>query len=157
MIAIVSAIAKNNVIGSKNDLPWHIPGDLKRFKELTWGKTVLMGRNTYLSILKRLGRPLPGRISVVISRNDGDKVPEGVLLYNNLDQALADFKQQDLFVIGGASIYQQLLPKADRLYLTHIDREYAGDVFFPFIDPALWKKVSEEPYPGFSFVVYDRK
>lgn len=156
MLSIIAAVAKKNVIGVKNDLPWDIPEDLKRFRSLTLGKTVLMGRNTYLSIVSRIGKPLPNRKNIVISNNPDDKYPEGVLMYNNLDKALQDLKNQDVFIIGGAMIYKQLLPKADKLYITHIDKDYEGDAFFPEIDPRIWKKVKEEPNEGFAFVDYEK-
>ncbi len=156
MLSIIAAVANKNVIGVKNDLPWNIPEDLKRFRVLTSGKTVLMGRNTYLSIVGRLGKPLPNRTNIVISNNPEDKFPEGVISYNNLDKALEDLKDKDVFVIGGAMIYKQLLPKADKLYITHIDKDYEGDAFFPEIDLSIWKKVWQEPHEGFSFVNYEK-
>src|SRR3990167_6978043 len=105
MISIIAAVAKNGVIGTKNDLPWHIPEDLKRFKELTTGKTVLMGSKTYESIVKRLRHPLPNRKNIVVSADPNYKVGEGVTLYNPLDEALEKYKNEDLFIIGGGSIY----------------------------------------------------
>lgn len=155
MISIIAAVAENNVIGVKNDLPWNIPEDLKRFKQLTLGKTVLMGRNTYLSIVSRLGKPLPGRINVVVSSQPME-VPAGVLVYNDLNKALDDLKNEDVFIIGGAMVFQQTLDRVEKLYITHIHKTYEGDTFFPVIDEKIWKKVEEEPHEGFSFVTYQK-
>lgn len=156
MISIIAAVAKNNAIGVKNDLPWHIPEDLRRFKELTTGKTVLMGANTYNSIVKRLGQPLPNRKNIVVSNDPQFNVPKGVLLYNSLDEAIEKNKNEDLFIIGGASIYNQTLDKADKLYITWIDQEPEGDVFFPKIDQNKWRLVGEEEHAGFTFAIYDK-
>lgn len=156
MLAIIAAVAENNVIGVKNDLPWNIPEDLKRFKELTLGKTVLMGRNTYLSIISRIGRPLPGRRNVVLSGAPMD-VPAGVVVYNNLDKAIADLKKEETFIIGGAMVFKQTIDIADALYITHIHKAHEGDTFFPAIDPAVWQKNSDEPREGYSFAIYRRK
>lgn len=156
MISLIAAVAKNGVIGAKNDLPWYIPEDLKRFKLLTTGKTVLMGSKTYESIVNRLGRPLPNRKNVVASNDSQYKVADGVVLYNSLDKAIADYKNDDLFIIGGASIFSQTMDKADKLYITHIDRDVEGDVYFPKISTKDWELESEEIHPGFTFAVYDR-
>jgi dihydrofolate reductase len=157
MIAIFVAIAKNNVIGSKNDLPWYIPEDLKRFKALTTGHTVVMGRKTYDSIIKRLGKPLPNRKNVVITSQKDFAVPEGVEVFGTLDEAFhAHEKDEIIFAIGGARIFAEALPKADRLYITHVDKEYEGDVYFPEVDWTSFSKVKEEQHDGFSFADYHR-
>ncbi len=156
MFSIIAAVAQDNVIGIKNGLPWHLPEDLKHFKELTMGKPVLMGLNTFLSIMEILKKPFPGRLNVVISNNPQVKVPEGVLLYTDLDQALKDLAGKDIFVVGGAMIYKQLINRVDKLFITHINKKYEGDAFFPEIDLKVWKKVWEEPHQGFSFVNYER-
>ncbi len=156
MISIVAAVAKNNVIGSKNDLPWYIPEDLKRFKELTTGHTVLMGRKTYESIIKRLGKPLPNRNNIIITRQNNYKAPEGVEAYSSLDDALAAHRDDEIFVIGGAAIFKETLPLADRLYITHIDKEYEGDVYFPEVDYGQFSKVSEEIHAGHTFAEYHK-
>lgn len=156
MIAIVVAIANNNVIGKRNALPWYLPDDLKRFKKLTTGHTVLMGRKTYESIVKRLGKPLPNRKSAVVTRNKDYKVPEGVLLFETLDGAFAALKDDEVYIIGGGEIYRQTFDRADTLYITHINADYDGDVFFPEIDLAVWQKVEDEPHDGFSFATYRR-
>lgn len=156
MISLIAAIAKNNVIGHENDLPWYLPEDLKRFKALTMGKPVLMGRKTYDSIIKRLGKPLPGRVNIVVTRDSNYKVAEGVKLYTDLNRALEDFKDQDLFVIGGGQIFSQTIDKADKLYITHVDLDTPGDSYFPKIDLKKWKKTEEEPHENFTFVTYEK-
>src|SRR3989338_707246 len=156
MIAIIAAVAKNGVIGAKNDLPWDIPDDLKRFKLLTTGKTVLMGANTYESIVKRIGHPLPNRKNIVVSLDPDYKVAEGVIFYRSLDEAIEEHKNEDLFIIGGGSIFKQTLDKADVLYITHIDRDVDGDVYFPKISTKDWTLESEEIHPGYRFCIYKR-
>lgn len=156
MLSIIAAVADNNIIGIKNGLPWDLPEDLKRFKEITTGKTVLMGRNTFLSIMNILKKPFPGRTNVVISNLPNDVVPEGVLLYNDLEQALKDLSDKDVFVVGGAMIFSQMINRVDKLYITHIHKSPEGDVSFPKIDPNIWKNVWEEKHDGFTFVNYER-
>lgn len=126
MITLIAAMSKNRVIGINNQLPWKLPEDLKRFKNLTTGNVVLMGRKTYESI----GRPLPNRTNVVITRDTSFKA-EGVLVYNNLHEVLPIFNR--IFVIGGGEIYNQLIKVADEIELTLIDKEFEGDAFFPEI------------------------
>ena len=156
-----AAVAQNRVIGSHNALPWYIPEDLKNFKKLTMGKTVLMGKNTYDSIINRLGKPLPGRISVVISRQTDLKLPEEVSVFHDIDSALAALEQKGLdevWVIGGGQIYSQLMPKADKLVLTEVHKEVDGDVLFPEFNKAEWMETAREDHlPEFSFVEYERK
>src|SRR3989344_3376683 len=154
-----AAVAQNRVIGSHNALPWYIPEDLKHFKKLTMGKTVLMGKNTYDSIINRLGKTLPGRKSVVITRQTDLKLPEEVLVFNSIDSALDGLKNSDeIWVIGGGQIYSQLMPKADKLVLTEVHKEVDGDVLFPEWNKSDWKETSREDHlPEFSFVEYERK
>lgn len=153
-ISIVAAVAKNRVIGKENALPWYLPEDLKRFRHLTTGKTVLMGRKTFESIMRKLGKPLPNRKNVVVTGNLGYQVPEGVVVYNDLQKAISDLKNEELMIIGGGQIYKQTIDKADILYITHVDQEIDGDVYFPKIDLSKWQKVEEEKHEGFSFVIY---
>ncbi|MBI4363600.1 MAG: dihydrofolate reductase [Candidatus Doudnabacteria bacterium] len=158
-ISFVVAVAKNGVIGKKGDLPFYIPEDLKHFKQLTEGKTVLMGRNTYESIFKRLGKPLPNRTNVVITRQPDFHAPLGVLVFNDLSIAIATLRSQgldELMVIGGGQIYSQLADKVDKIYMTHVHREVEGDVMFPSIDLSKWKKISEEPHAEFTWAIYER-
>ncbi len=144
MIVLIAACAgKNRVIGKDGDLPWHFPGDLKFFKETTLGHAVLMGRVTYQSILKRLGKPLPGRENYVLSR-DPSFMDARVKIIRDLKEIEAWRKDDNpLFVIGGAKIFAQTLPIAGRLLITQIEKDFAGDVFFPEIDPARWRLESE--------------
>ncbi len=154
-LALIAAIAKNNCIGIKNQLPWNLPEDLKHFKDLTMGKTVLMGRNTWLSLPQKF-RPLPGRKNVVISFDPIDDLPSDVRWFNSLDTALRELKNEDVFVTGGAMIYKQTIDHADTLYITHVHRIVDGDVFFPVIDTSKWKEVEREKLPEFDFVKYTR-
>ena len=154
-ITIIAAIGTNNVIGTDNDLPWHIPEDLKHFKECTSDKTVLMGRKTWESIPQKY-RPLPNRKNIVITKDTTYQVPAGVLVYNDLDQAIHFHKSEDLFVIGGATIYNQTITHADALEITHVNQSPDGDALFPIIDTTIWKEVSREDHDGFSFVRYEK-
>lgn len=156
MITIIAAVAKNNVIGSKNDLPWYLPEDLKHFKEITSGHTVIMGRKTYESIVSRLGKPLPNRKSIVITRNNSYPVPEGVEKADSLQNAVQKHTE-DAFIIGGASIFTEGLALADQLIITHVHKEYPGDTYFPEIDPNAWEETGREDHGEYSFVTYKRK
>jgi dihydrofolate reductase len=156
MISIIAAVAKNNVIGNKNSLPWYIPEDLRRFKELTNGKTVVMGQKTFDSIVKRIGKPLPNRKNVVLTRNTGHGLPQEIIVLNNIAD-INTLPDKEIFIIGGGEIYRQTIDSADRLFITHIQKEVEGDVYFPHIDSNKWKVIKEEKFPDFSFVEYERK
>ena len=159
MISIIAAIAQNGVIDDKNALLWHISEDMRFFKRTTSGHPVIMGRKTYES----LGRPLPNRTNVVISRTPREI--EGCTVVNSLEEAIALFpKEEEVFIIGGAQIYAEALKCADRIYLTRVERDYEGDASFPEVDWSQWHLVDEqhhdrgEEYEGaFSFLTYDRK
>jgi dihydrofolate reductase len=158
MISLIAAVAANGVIGSRNDLPWYLPSDLRRFKELTTGKTVVMGRRTYESILGRLGQPLPDRRNIVVTRKSGDFVGAEVIHTTRDIDRLGD-----VFVIGGAELYASTIDEADRLYLTEVHAEIVGDAYFPPIDRTQWQEVAREPHAAdgvnqypFDFVVYER-
>ncbi|HTO47482.1 MAG TPA: dihydrofolate reductase [Burkholderiales bacterium] len=152
VVSLVAALARNRVIGAGNRLPWHLPEDLKRFKRLTTGAPVIMGRKTHQSI----GHPLPGRRNIVVTREPGARWP-GCEVVHSLDQAIASAGDApEVFVIGGAELYRLALPRADRLYLTLIDADYAGDTLFPAFDPAEWRETVREPGAGFTFVTYER-
>ncbi len=150
-LSMIVATADNNVIGKDNDMPWHLPADLAYFKKVTLGKPIIMGRKTYESI----GRPLPGRRNIVISR-DGSYVPQGkgaenVDTVTSVEQALALVNGSDgtdaveeIMVIGGGAIYAHCLAKADRLYITHINAAIEGDTKFPHYDDGSWTKVASE-------------
>lgn len=120
------------------------------------GKTCLMGQATFESIINYLGKPLPGRKTVVLTRNPNFQAPAGVRVCNNLDKAWEELKNEDVFVCGGASIYAQTINRVDTLYITRVKQEVDGDVFFPEIDKNIWKEVEKEEHDGFSFVIYQR-
>lgn len=144
MISMIAAMAHDRVIGLDNQMPWHLPADLAHFKRVTLGKPVLMGRKTFESI----GRPLPGRRNLVISRNP-DYRADGVEVIDSVDAALALLAGSDvaeLMVIGGGHLYGQLLPWADRLYLTRIDLAVEGDTRFPAFDENDWSCIEREPH-----------
>ncbi len=138
-IVLVAAVAKNNVIGNNNDLPWHYPEELKWFKDITWGRTILMGRKTFESILRKRGKPLENRKHIVLSKNTSYQVPGGVFLYHDLNRALADFSET-IYIIGGGEIYFETIDLADEMYITHIDKKFIGDVVFPDIKEENWQK-----------------
>ena len=154
MLSLIAAVAKNGVIGAKNDLPWYLPEDLRHFKMLTTGKTVLMGRKTFESILKRLGKPLPNRKNVVVTRDAQYVASAEVCLHHTVEEALAHHQNEEIMVAGGGEIFKQTIARADRLYITEVHREVDGDVYFPAIDPEVWKETEREDYEGYSFVRY---
>ena len=157
MLILVAAVAKNNAIGKSNDLPWYLPEDLKHFKEITKGKTVLMGRKTFESIMARLGKPLPNRLNIVITRQPDYEVPEGVEVYQNIEKAVAAHVGEDIYVIGGGEIYRQTVGMASRMYLTLIDKEVEGaDAFFPEISGDQWREAEREDHEEYSFVTYEK-
>ena len=155
-ITIIVAMAKNRVIGAGNKLPWHLSADLKRFKALTMGHHIIMGRKTWESF----GRLLPGRHHVIVSRQPGYGVA-GAQVVHSLDAAIAACAGDDeLFVIGGGEIYRQALPVTDRIYLTEIGREFDGDTRFPELDKAVWRLTERTPGSShdidYAFCNYDR-
>jgi dihydrofolate reductase len=138
MISLVVAAARNNAIGKGNALPWSLPNDLKHFKDVTSGHAVVMGRKTFESI----GRPLPNRRNIVITRQE-DYKPEGVEVVGSLDAAIAAVPAgEEAFVIGGGEIFKQALPIADRVYLTRVEADVEGDAFFPALEAGEWREVS---------------
>jgi dihydrofolate reductase len=159
-INLVVAMAQNRVIGYQNQLPWHLPDDLRHFKNLTSGHVVLMGRKTFESI----GKPLPKRENIVVSRNP-DWTASGVTVYDSLEKAMTSIENApEIFIIGGAEIYRQALPFATRLYVTSVLAEVKGDAFFPAWDPLEWVETSQEFHPaddrhafGFYFLTLERK
>ena len=155
MVTIVAAVAKNGCIGRGGALPWRIPEDLRRYKEVTMGKVVIMGRKTWESIPER-HRPLPGRTNVVVTRQAHYRLPGGVERVGSLAEALAAHREEDVVINGGAAIYRDAMVYADELDITHVDREVDGDTFFPAIDPAVWKESRRDDHDGFSFVTYER-
>lgn len=156
-ISMVVARARNGVIGANNALPWHLPGDLKYFKRVTMGHPIVMGRKTYDSI----GRLLPGRKNVIVTRQKDYCVP-GAAVVHSADEALrAAADASEVFVIGGAQLFTAFMDRTDRLYVTEIERDYPGDVYFPGIDPAIWIELSRESHEErglrYHFVVYERR
>ena len=142
MLSIIAAVAQNRVIGINNDLPWKLSGDMKYFAKTTTGKSVLMGRKTFESIFNKLGQPLPNRKNYVLSRTEN--FLEGVEIIRDLPDFVKKHKNEEVFVIGGASIYELALPLADKLYLTEVDAKPKGDAFFPEFDINKWQLISEE-------------
>jgi len=161
MLSLIAAVARNHVIGNNNQLLWHLPEDMRHFRETTRGKPVIMGRKTWESLPDSF-RPLPGRLNIVVSRNTAYQAP-GATLVGSLKRAivLAEDKPE-VFVIGGEELYLQALPIADRLYLTEIEDAFEGDAFFPEVLEQEWEEISRRVQEGksglrFSFVVYQRR
>ncbi|MEK7599196.1 MAG: type 3 dihydrofolate reductase [Patescibacteria group bacterium] len=160
MISIITAWAKNKVIGKDNKLPWKLPADLKRFRELTLGKPVIMGRKTFESI----GKPLAGRTNIVITRDKNFK-SAGAIVVNSPEEAVkAAGNAGEIMVIGGASVYKEFLPLAQRIYLTDIGAEFEGNAFFPDFNLDAWKTVSREDREAdeknpchYTFMILERK
>ena len=142
-ISLIVAVAEQGVIGQENALPWRLPGDLKRFKALTMGKPIIMGRKTFDSI----GRPLPGRTNIVITRQSGLQLP-GCVVLGSLSEALSSVHADEYMVIGGAEIYRQVLPLAQRVYLTQVHANISGDAFFPALEPTQWHETYREDVPA---------
>ena len=143
-LSLVVAVAENGVIGHNNQLIWHLPNDLKQFKRLTTGNCIIMGRKTFDSI----GKPLPNRTSIIISRNTHIQI-EGCIMVNSLENAILEAQKignEEAFVIGGAEIYRLALPKVDKIYLTEVHHVYEGDTFFPVIDKTIWKETHRENF-----------
>lgn len=159
IISLIVAMDKNNVIGKDNKMPWHIPDDLKRFKKLTMGKPIIMGRKTFESI----GKPLPGRINIILTK-DVNYSQDGCNVVHSVDEALKFCKGNDeLMVIGGAKIYEQFLIMAKKIYLTLVDDEYEGDTYFPELDMREWEESMveesrdpESKSPNYTFKVLTR-
>lgn len=157
-LSVIAAVADNGVIGRDNTLPWHLPEDLKRFKALTMGHHILMGRKTYES-LRRL---LPGRTTVIISRNPQYQIT-GALVADSLSRALELCgDDEEVFVIGGNELYKTALPLADKLYLTRIHQDFSGDAYFPDFETAQWQEVENTSHTSaaglpYSFVTYIKR
>lgn len=160
IISLIAAMGRNRVIGKDNALPWRLPADMKRFKNLTLGKPIIMGRKTFESI----GRPLPDRTNIIITR-DKDFHAESCVIVYSLDEAIASVGgAEEIMVIGGSSVFQQFLPYAKRIYLTIIDEDIEGDVFFPEFDKNEWHEQERIEYQPdeknmyrYAFVTLERK
>ena len=158
-ISIIVAKSRNNVIGSEGNLPWHIPEDLKKFKSITMGKPMIMGRSTFESI----GKALPGRKNIVMTR-DKEYQADGISVAHNLEEALILCEQaREIMIIGGGEIYKIFIGMVNRLYLTNVEKHIDGDVFFPEIDLSKWKVMNKEEFPvsterkiGFNLEVLER-
>jgi len=155
MFSIIVAFDKNQLIGKNHELPWHYHEDLQYFKEVTWGKKVVMGRITYEGIVKKLGKPLPNRTNIVISRKE---VPN-VEWYPSVEQVIAKYEdsEEEIFIIGGKTIYEQFLPVVTRLYITHINKEFSGDTYFPKFNYADFILLKERISGDLRFAVYERR
>jgi dihydrofolate reductase len=161
MISIIVAVSEDLGIGKNNELLWRIPEDLRRFKKLTYGKTVIMGRKTWESLP---GKPLPGRKNIVITDIPHDCCNGAEIAYS-IEDALSKCRQdEEVFIIGGGSIYQQFMTLADRLYVTHIHSKLPADVYFPKIDRKKWEIISKEDYKSgsagnisYTYIIYSRK
>jgi Dihydrofolate reductase len=146
-VAIIVAVAENGVIGAEGGMPWHHPADLSHFKQETMGSPVVVGRTTFERIVERAGGPLPGRTNIVLSRSDPD-VPEGVIVATGVDEALdaaRDTGAETAYVIGGQTVYEQTLPRADRLVLTRVSGRYEGDTYWPGHDENRWTETDRRP------------
>jgi dihydrofolate reductase len=162
-LSILAAVARNGVMGRHNALPWHLPEDLKHFKALTMGHTIIMGRKTYASI----GRVLPGRTNVIVTRQLDFCAPDAIVVHTLEDALDLNGRQDDvLFIIGGARLYEQTLDLVQRLYLTEIQQDFEGDTFFPAFDRSDWVEVSRERHVSdgkagvpleYHFVILDRE
>lgn len=163
MLNLIVAYTKNRVIGMKNDMPWYLPADLKHFKEITDGQTVIMGRNTYDSIVKRLGHGLPNRQNIVLTRTPAANT-DSTIFVTSLPEALQVADREQVFIIGGAQVFTQSLPEVDKVYATEIDATLAGDTFFPELSDNDWTATSTEAhtkdeknqYP-YTFITYERR
>ncbi len=164
-VSIIAAMARNRAIGLRGEIPWYIPDDLKRFKALTLGHPCIMGRKTFESIVARLGKPLPGRDTIVVS-SSGFLYP-GVMVCSDVDQAMQNAKElavkngtNQIFVCGGAQIYAAMMPCADRLYITEVDMEPEADAFMPNWDGSVFREVFREDQPAlppYRFLEYVRR
>lgn len=154
MLSLIVAIDENFLIGNDNKLPWYEPEDLKYFKKVTLNKAVLMGYNTYLSIVNRIGHPLPKRTNYVFTEEKN--LPLGGIIVQDLEELFKTYENDELFVIGGRMVYETLLPRVDRLYLTRIPGSHEGNVFFPKIPFEKFKLIKSTKHEHLTFEVYER-
>ena len=159
MISIIVAMDENRLIGSNNDLPWHLPADLQHVKRLTTGHAIIMGRKNYESI----GRPLPNRKNIVVTTNPQFEAP-GCVVVNSIQAALDAANGDDVFIFGGAGIYRQMLDLAERMYLTKIHDSFEGDTWFPDFDPGSWTQIERQDFTAdkknphdYSFITLEKK
>lgn len=157
-VVLIAAVAANGVIGSDGTLPWHLPEDLAHFKDTTMGHPVIMGRVAFEDILGHIGEPLPGRTNIVLSRS-ARSVPAGVTVVNGIDESLEAARETgsaEVYVAGGATVYEQFLPLADRMILTELDEPHEGDVTFPEFDRDEWTVSDRDRRSAFTIVAYER-
>jgi len=164
IISLIAALTENHVIGKNNDLPWHLPDDMKYFMQTTKGHVVIMGRKNYESLPPKY-RPLADRTNIIVTRQTTYHAPDCIIV-NSLEEGIRLAKganEKELFIIGGAEIFELSMSLADRLYLTEIKTEIQGDTFFPKFDKSKWKEVSRRPHPNddrhqfaFDFVIYEK-
>jgi dihydrofolate reductase len=161
MISIIVAVSEDWGIGKDNELLWHIPEDLKRFKRLTTGNAIIMGKKTWESLPRR---PLPDRRNIVLTDIPDEKIEGSVTAYSIEDALNKCDKDKEIFIIGGGSIYRQFIALADRLYITHVHKKAPADVYFPEIDLKIWKVIEMEEFPGssmdsipYTYTVYKRE
>jgi len=160
-LSLIVAMASNRVIGANNKMPWHLPADLKRFRQITWGSPIIMGRNTHESI----GKPLPGRTNIIITRNSGYQAPGCIVCHDPQSaKELACQTANEIFIIGGAKLYQAFMPSADTLYLTKINKAFSGDTRFPIWSEHDWHELERDDVLAdpavdfdYSFMKYARK
>ncbi|RDI70239.1 dihydrofolate reductase [Halopelagius longus] len=159
---LVAAVARNGVIGRDGEMPWYLPEDMKQFKRTTTGHPVVLGRKTYENVVEALGEPFPGRTSVVLSTRDLD-LPEGAVLANSVaeataraEAAAAEMGVETAYVVGGATVYEAFLPRADRMVLTELHDDYEGETTFPEFDESAWEEVERDGREAFDFVTYER-
>jgi len=160
MISIIVAVSENWGIGKDNELLWYISEDLRRFKRLTYGNTVIMGKKTWESLPRK---PLPGRKNIVLTDNPGECIECSITAYSVEDALSKCTKDDEIFVIGGGSVYRQFMSIADRLYITHVHKKAPADVYFPEIDMNIWQIMEKEEFPAsesvsvpYTYVVYER-
>jgi dihydrofolate reductase len=161
MISIIVAVSEDWGIGKNNELLWHISEDLKRFKKLTTGNTIIMGKKTWESLPNR---PLPGRTNIVLTDNEKETIENAITAYSIKDALSKCGDSGEVFIIGGGSIYRQFMPVADRLYITHVHKKTPADVYFPEIDLKLWKVTEREEFMEnegnsipYTYTIYERK
>jgi dihydrofolate reductase len=151
-ISLIVAMARNRVIGANNSIPWHVPGEQKLFKQITMGHHIVMGRKTWESI----GRLLPGRTTVIVTRQRDFAVPGAIVAHSLHDAINAAARDDEIFVIGGAELFRAALPLADRIHLSLIDAEPEGDVLMPVLELREWKEIESLDHPGFRYSLLER-
>ena len=161
MISIIAAVSEDWGIGMDNELLWHISEDLKRFKKLTYGQSVIMGKKTWESLPKK---PLPGRKNIVLTDDPNESIEFSITAYSIEDALNKCGKDEEIFIMGGGSVYRQFMPLADRLYITHVHKKAPADTYFPEIDPSHWEPIEREEYKddtngglSYTYIIYQRK